>query len=184
VFDAADGRWQPLGPKPRHALAALTFNATGSHLFVRCADGSLHARAVPGDGAANEIDAEATDPAHDDFTPDGDRLVLANAAGHVRFWDPTTGEALTPLLAGGGPLAAVVTSADGRRVTAVSQDGLVRVWNLHARGNGVPAATVDQLVALAEVLAGRRVVDEHAVTRLEPDYQRLAWQTLTSAAPR
>jgi len=184
VFDVAEGRWQPLGSKPRHALKALTFNASGNHLFARCADGSLHARPVPGDGTGNEIRAEATDPTHDEFTPDGGRLLLANAAGHVRFWDPATGRALTPLLAGGGPLAAVVTSSDGRRVTAVSQDGLVRVWDLEARGHGVATATVDHLVALAEVLAGRRVIDEHAVTRLEPDYQRLAWQTLTSSSGR
>lgn len=177
-YDAGEGRWQTIGPRPPQPVTALMFGPAGGHLFARCADGSLHSRPVPDDGTVSDVHAAATDPQFDDFTPDGGRLVLANASGQVRFWHPGTGQAMSPLLAGGGPLAAVVVSGDGRRVTAVNKDGLVRVWDLQSRCDVADRYSVDQLVALAEVLAGRRFVDEHAVTRLEPDYQRLVWQAV------
>jgi WD40 repeat protein len=61
------------------------------------------------------------------FSPDGGRVVTADADKTARVWDAETGEPLTPPLAHGNLVAEASFSADGRFVVTASPEG-ERVW--------------------------------------------------------
>jgi WD40 repeat protein len=71
---------------------------------------------------------------------DGRRAVSGGAeGGAVKVWDLDSGETLHVLTGHAGGVYEVTVSADGRRAVSSGDDGAVRVWDLAAGTQAVPA---------------------------------------------
>jgi WD40 repeat protein/tetratricopeptide (TPR) repeat protein len=120
--------------------------------------------------AGRPIEAPADNPVrHVAFSPDGRRLLLANAIRTARLYDPTTGEPAGPTLAHErGYMSRPAFSADGRLVATTTDDGHgggeARVWEA-ATGKpvGPPLTSGEQNMAsfsldgrMLAVAVGRR----------------------------
>ena len=65
---------------------------------------------------------------HLTFTPSG---VLATAAGHIQFWETSSGENLSTIeLSGQKGVSQIAFWSDGQRVAGACSDGIVRVWDV------------------------------------------------------
>lgn len=74
------------------------------------------------------------------FSPDGEKIVVADASGGVRVWDAVSGKELQGLSTPGGDFYAnpanfngsvgsVVFSPDGKKIVAGGSDRTVRIWD-------------------------------------------------------
>ena len=68
-----------------------------------------------------------------EFSPDGQKVVLADNIGNVSIFDSSTRKVLAQLNTGGGQVNTAVFSPDGSEVLTAGDDGTVRIWNLANR---------------------------------------------------
>jgi tetratricopeptide (TPR) repeat protein len=117
------------------------------------------------------------------FSPDG--LWAATAAGSVvRIWNAATGEAVGPVLkhAPGKAVTYVSFTADGELVTSTgdpANPAARRNWNFRPESRPVP-----DLIALAQLLGGRRLDDSGAEVPPEANDLRAAWGDFQKRFPR
>lgn len=64
-----------------------------------------------------------------DFSPNGEEVACATAAGHVRIYDADNLTLKTWIPAHAKGAHAVAYSPDGKRIASAGADGLVRIWN-------------------------------------------------------
>ncbi|GAD82878.1 TIR domain-containing protein [Nocardia asteroides NBRC 15531] len=65
------------------------------------------------------------------FSPDGRRILGADAEGRIQIWDAETGRSVAPALTGmTGVANTLAISPDGRSVVAGGQDGEIRWWDV------------------------------------------------------
>src|SRR5262249_37023925 len=129
--------WDVASGKPVHRWAApapltdVAF-APGGKVVVTLRVDDRGATVCAGDAASGARRQRgrfggATDAAR---SPDGRRLAVWREGGRaLRLMDATTGKELGRAEGDAGVGADVVFSADGRAMTAVSRDGVVRVWD-------------------------------------------------------
>jgi hypothetical protein len=119
------------------------------------------------------------------FSPHG-RFVIAGDGDGERVWDAATGQALTPPLRHGAPIAAALCGTDGGQVVTLGRGGTVCVWELphpDAAG-GLPSpqealadsGSVDEIVAVARLLAAARINREQRREPLDDKALRDAWR--------
>jgi WD40 repeat protein/tRNA A-37 threonylcarbamoyl transferase component Bud32 len=63
------------------------------------------------------------------FSPDGRTLATCGHDGHVRLWNPTTGQLQMKFRAHAREIGAVAFSPDGRTLATASDDGAVKLWD-------------------------------------------------------
>ena len=63
------------------------------------------------------------------FSPDGQRLITADARNTAQVWDAETGQPITPPLEHNNTVRHASFSPDGRRVVTASDDRTARVWD-------------------------------------------------------
>jgi hypothetical protein len=117
---------------------------------------------------------------HAQFSPDGSRLLLADAKGTIRVWDTSTAKPVTPTLCSKGMLAAADFQRDNHHIVMVNQSGSVRIWELP----GAAAKTasrwdpkcdtqgIEDLVTLLQFLAHRRIDEQQQLTPLTAEHVR------------
>ncbi|MCP5089795.1 MAG: TIR domain-containing protein [Gammaproteobacteria bacterium] len=66
------------------------------------------------------------------ITPNGRRIVSADADGVLRVWDLETGTELLVLTGHEGAVNAVAITSDSQRVVSASEDATLRVWDLRS----------------------------------------------------
>lgn len=116
------------------------------------------------------------------FDDRGEKIVVADTEGVVRVWSTTTGRPLTPRLYHAGPIVTAEFQTVGQQLAVVGRKGNVRVWQLA----GAPTTasnrwslhrddlTNDQLVALLQILAHRRIDEAGQFGALAPEHVRAA----------
>jgi WD40 repeat protein len=98
------------------------------------------------------------------FSPDDSVFVTAGLDSTLRFWDSETGRFLPPLLRSHYRFGKVQWSADGRRLAAITWDGVARVWRL-------PSGTPDvQLRSTDWSLDGRFALSHNSSGMLLRDF--------------
>ena len=111
------------------------------------------------------------------FSQDGLLLVSASTDG-ARVWEAETGEPVTPWLAHGNLVYDADFAPGGERLATASLDRTARVWIL--KQDERPA---EDLVALAELLAGRRIVGTTSSLELKADELWPLWERLRRLYP-
>ncbi|HYT65086.1 MAG TPA: hypothetical protein VEL51_01620, partial [Vicinamibacterales bacterium] len=111
------------------------------------------------------------------FSPDDDRVITASTDGYARVWDAETAELLAKFRHPSS-VAAARFSPDGDRVVTAAADGRARVWDLPAGAR----SDVKDLAALAEAVAGYRVVGNAQLVRIEDPVRELSAER--QAVPR
>jgi WD40 repeat protein len=108
------------------------------------------------------------------FSPDG-RLVVSQSASGARAWESGSGQPVTPFFPQRADL-----SPDGRRLLLSSYDWRHRavLWDLTP-----DAHPTEELIRLAEVLAGRRRTATGTLLPLSTEEYRRAWEAARAAHP-
>jgi WD40 repeat protein len=113
---------------------------------------------------------------HYRYSADERLILLGDGKGGARVWDLATGRSRTPPLCHGSHLAAAAFHQDGRQLVTLNTQGAAYFWQLpgysedddgRSRDLSPEERPVDDLVALAQVLAGARI-DEMQRRRLLP----------------
>jgi WD40 repeat protein len=116
------------------------------------------------------------------FSHDGRMVATGSSDNQARVWDAATATALTPPLfhsTRSGAIMDVEFSPDGHRLLSVSNDHTSKIWNLSPDDR-----SVDELEALAQFLAARRVDESGGVVPLNQAdlprlYERLRQRSLS-----
>jgi WD40 repeat protein len=121
------------------------------------------------------------------FSADERLVLLADGAGKARLWDLETGRSRTPPLCPDGRLAIAALLNGGREVLTVGTNGTAYFWRLadaqERQGVRMRELTpderpLDELLALAQVLAGARINDKQEHCALSADGVLAAWNRL------
>jgi len=160
-------------------VTAAVFSPDGRHLAVAAADNSARVW----DSATGE---PVTPPLRQGsavrdaaFSPDGRRLLTAGEDGTARVWDAVTGEVLTPPLRFSGSSKEAFFDPDGDRAVVVNEAGTVSTWDLTP-----DMRPVDELIALAQILACGRIDEKQQRQELGPSQLRAAWTRNAARDPR
>jgi WD40 repeat protein len=113
------------------------------------------------------------------FSPNGRLVVTAGEDNCARVWDPTTGEPLTPPLRFTGVVHDAEFAADSSQVSVTNTEGTKWTWDLHGEER-----SVDELLRLAQVLAGSQVDAQRGPLPLQPEALREAWRVALAGANR
>jgi WD40 repeat protein len=95
------------------------------------------------------------------YSPDGSRVVTAQADGTVRVWESTTGKPVgSPIKGHTDAVSAVAFTPDGQRIASAGRDGTMRLWDAHTGAplNPNPARVAPILSCLAVSPDGSKVV--------------------------
>ena len=114
-------------------VSAAAFDPTGRRI----------ATTTPGDGLLSILDAASGEPlatmAVDGeptsvaWTPDGRRLIVADATGSIGIWDVASARREATLSGHTASVGFLSVSPDGTRLASSSEDGSVRLWDLASR---------------------------------------------------
>jgi WD40 repeat protein len=63
------------------------------------------------------------------FSPDGERLAIADSNGEIRIWDLATGQSMLVIKAHDAWVWSIAFSPDGRLLASASDDNTVKIWN-------------------------------------------------------
>ncbi|MCC6418075.1 MAG: protein kinase [Gemmataceae bacterium] len=113
---------------------------------------------------------------HVAFSPDGLYLATASDDESARVWDALTGEAITPALPHPGPVRQVAFTSGGAWVCTTTFDGVRRQWRLRR-----DERSLEELTALAELLAARRLDANRGFLPLEVGRMRTLWEKMRAA---
>jgi eukaryotic-like serine/threonine-protein kinase len=110
------------------------------------------------------------------FSSDGGRVVTSSEDRTARAWDTASGEALTPPLWHPRSVERAYFSPDDDHVITICSDRLIRTWDLTP-----DPRPVEDLVRLAQVLAGGRIDPNDGLVPLDATALRSAWEAVVSA---
>jgi WD40 repeat protein/predicted Ser/Thr protein kinase len=112
------------------------------------------------------------------FSGDSRFLATASRDGTARVWDTVDGQPLSPPLRHAGPVIQVCFGPEARFLLTTSRDQTVRLWDLS------PAPwPVEDLAALAELLASHRLESEGDRSPLSTGEIRQRWEVLRTRHP-
>jgi WD40 repeat protein len=110
------------------------------------------------------------------FSADGTRLLTAARDRTVRVWDAARGEGLGPALKHSAAIERVWFRGGGDQAVVACAGGAGTTWDLTPTSE-----SVDELLALARVLACGRIEEHQEQKALEMKDLRAAWQELQAA---
>jgi WD40 repeat protein len=105
-------------------------------------------------------------------------VVTASRDKTARVWDAATGGPVTLALRHNVGVQRACFSSDGRRVVTVGLDQTTWTWDLSSADQ-----PVEDLLLLAQLLAGERIDANAGVMALEPGALHTAWETLRPKYP-
>jgi eukaryotic-like serine/threonine-protein kinase len=179
AVDAATGA--PLGPPLRHSshITHAALSPDGRRVVTASDDNTAQVwDAVTGSRLIPPLMHKAT-VRYAAFSPDGGRVVTSSEDRTARVWDTASGEALTPPLWHPHSVERAYFIPDDNHVITISSDRVVRSWDLTP-----DTRPVEDLVRLAQVLAGGRIDPDYGLVPLDPAALRSAWEAVVSARPR
>jgi hypothetical protein len=114
-------------------------------------------------------------------SPDG-RFLFGATVSSVHLWRDRTHERQLPVLTHGGNLLTTAFSSSGRHILTLSEDGVVRIFELEQR---LPAKVIKQsgqapaaIAALTQLLAGRQLGEDVKLQALGPATLAEYWRKL------
>jgi WD40 repeat protein len=177
VWDVATAGWlgnpMPLPSEPKH----VGFCPDGERILTVAGDQSAQVWHIATGAGLRMIHSHGHVAHAPRFDSTGRRVIAVNSAGVARAWNTQTGEALTPPLRHGGNLHAA--GFFGTKLVAISDRGIVSVWELPEPGEGPPAPetrSVADLVAYTQLVAGARIDEQQRRQALDTDELRAAWE--------
>jgi WD40 repeat protein/serine/threonine protein kinase/tetratricopeptide (TPR) repeat protein len=111
---------------------------------------------------------------HDEFSPDGRRVITAGSDNTAQVWDAATGQPVTNRMKHQGIVYWATFSPDGRRAVTASQDGTARAWDA-ATGQ----ATTEPLRHAGSVSRGAFSPDGRRVITASEDGTARVWDAAT-----
>jgi eukaryotic-like serine/threonine-protein kinase len=178
VVDAATG--DPDGPRLRHSsrITHAALSPDGRRVVTASDDNTAQVwDAVTGSRLIPPLMHKAT-VLYAAFSPDGGRVVTSSEDRTARVWDTASGEALTPPLWHPRSVERAYFSPDDNQVITISSDRVIRSWDLTP-----DMRPVEDLVRLAQVLAGGRIDPDYGLVPLDAVALRSAWDAVVSARP-
>jgi WD40 repeat protein len=122
---------------PPSEITALDISLDGRYVAAAAADGSINVWSNSSSRAVRSLKAHQARIVAIAFGPDR-LLATSGEDGKIKLWNLRAGSVLRTLGGGPGAARALGFSADGRRVMAAGQDGLIRVWSLdQTLANGI-----------------------------------------------
>jgi WD40 repeat protein/serine/threonine protein kinase len=179
AVDAATGA--PLGPPLRHSsrITYAALSQDGRRVVTASDDNTAEVwDAVTGIRLIPPLMHKAT-VLYAAFSPDGGRVVTASEDRTARVRDTASGDALTPALWHPRSVERAYFSPDDDHVITISSDRVVRSWDLTP-----DMRPVEDLVRLAEVLAGGRIDPDFGLVPLDAAALRSGWKALVTAKDR
>jgi tetratricopeptide (TPR) repeat protein len=173
VWDAGTG--EAVTPALKHGgrVTHVSFSPDGQRLVTASDDRTARVwDAITGEPVTPPL-------AHDNavhkacFSPDGS-LILTAMLRRARLWDAASGEAVTPAWEYDSWVVEGSFSSDGRRVLTYGRGDPVRIRDLLPEGR-----SVEELLLLSELLAGRRIDSKGGgLAPVGVERLRSAWQAL------
>jgi hypothetical protein len=178
VWDAQSGL--PLTPPLKHngGVWLASFSLDGGRLVTASADQTARVWDTQSGQPLTPPLKHNGGVSRASFSPDGRRIVTASGDQTTRVWDAQSGQPLTPPLEHFGPVLHASFSLDGRRLVTASQDQTAWMWSLPRDDR-----PVEDLVRLAELLAGSRLDDQGGTVPLDRETWFATWQSLRSKYP-
>jgi WD40 repeat protein/serine/threonine protein kinase len=176
VVDAVTGA--PLGPPLRHSsrITHAALSPDGRRVVSASDDNSAEVwDPITGSRLIPPLMHKAT-VLYAAFSPDGGRVVTSSEDRTARVWDTVSGDALTPALWHPRSVERAYFSPDDNHVITICGDRVVRSWDLTP-----DMRPVEDLVRLAQVLAGGRIDPDYGLVPLDGAALRSAWQALIAA---
>jgi len=188
LWDVGAAKWIGMPIRLREMASHVIFSPDGQRVLTFGGPTGIEVWDVrQGDSVTMGIE-RATAIMQAGFGPGGRLVITTNRAGSGRVWVAATGQALTPPLRHGGPLAAAAIGAGGKEVATVSRGGTVTRWvlpdmiedkkDLSLRPDMRP---IDELIALAQVLAGACIDERQEWQALDSESLRGAWVRLQAS---
>jgi WD40 repeat protein len=178
VFDAGTGAAVAKGGKHGGPIRHLAFSGDSSLLIAASEDRVARVWRARGG-------SEVTPPLqHKEaltfavFSPDSRRVATASEDGTARVWDARTGWPLSPFFKHDKAVNHLDFSRDGRWLATASTDQTVKIWNVAADDR-----PVEDLVALARLIAGERVKDDQKLVNIGLEETRTSWERLRQKYP-
>jgi WD40 repeat protein len=174
IWDAKTG--QPVVGPMRHLndVIKVSFSPNGQYLLTASKD---HTARVWDARTGQPVTPPLTHGGHVlacAFSPDGSKVITGSYDSTARIWDAATGEPLAMPFRHREPILDASFSPDGRKVVTTSLDGTAQLWD-------TPTLdwTADEIEALAQLLARRRVGQSGTIEPLDPQETAAVWERVS-----
>lgn len=154
LWDAETGRPLPAPPNAPEAANAVRFSPDGRAFLVLSDTTLLYAAPRYSGEPLRDTAGQITKAA---FSPDGQRLLLADEDGGVGVYDTSTRRLLVSLRGHLSAVESLTFSPDGQRALTASKDGTVRVWDVGDLGRVELRGHTQNIQRIAFCPDGRRV---------------------------
>jgi hypothetical protein len=186
IWDIASG--QNIASTAVHSGATrAAISSDGQHIAVLGPRRNLTIYAAKAAGwheSQVRIPVSLGDIVDEQFSADGRKLLLCDSAGCVCVCDAAKGQALTPPIRHHGPLTSA-RFVDDRNIITVTKAGMIRAWELPTDSVDASSATPDerpvqQLIALAQLLAGGRINQNQQFEPMELRELQFCWDRVNA----
>ncbi|MBI4325770.1 MAG: protein kinase [Chloroflexi bacterium] len=176
IWTTETGRLVALLSKHNDAVSRVEFSPDGQRLLSSSYDGLAAIWDAQTGTLLTPFFRDATGTAS--FNRDGSLVASLDQRRFLQIWDAATGAPVFPAVKQPAQGTRAQLSPDGRYLVVGYLDKMARVWELNK-----DERPVEDLVKLAQLLAGHKLDANGGLTPLEPTVLSNAWQTLRAKYP-